>query len=135
MIAYLDASALVKLFREETGSDRLREFVRDCEIVTSEIAMTEVLRAVRRESGQLADAMGDLIERAIASMEELLLIMPETAMLVRAGLLEGDHLGSLDAIHVAAAAGLGAVDVFVTYDMRQAAAASLAGLTTASPGA
>lgn len=135
MIAYVDASALVKLFREEAASAQLREFLRDCEVVASEIAITEVLRAVRREAAVVGDVLGDLIERAIASLEEVLLIIPEAAMLVRAGLLEGDHLGSLDAIHIATAAGLGEVDVFVTYDDRQAAAAKLAGLVVASPGA
>jgi predicted nucleic acid-binding protein len=134
VIAYVDASALVKLIRDEAASDQLREYLGDCEVVASEIAITEVLRAVRREAGVVGDALGDLIERAISSMEEVLLIIPETAMLVRAGLLEGDRLGSLDAIHVATAAGLGEVDVFVTYDDRQAAAARLAGLVVASPG-
>jgi predicted nucleic acid-binding protein len=53
---------------------------------------------------------------------------------VRAGAIEGSFLRSIDAIHIATAQGLGDVDVFVTYDERQAAAARLAGFRTISPG-
>lgn len=45
------------------------------------------------------------------------------------------HLRSLDAIHVMTALNLEAIEAFMTYDKRQAAAARLAGLPTVSPGA
>jgi len=48
--------------------------------------------------------------------------------------LEGAHLRSLDAIHIATAVEVGGVDVFVTYDERQAAAARIAGFRTIAPG-
>ena len=57
----------------------------------------------------------------------------EAETLVRAGRYEGS-MRALDAIHVASAEAVGAVDVFVTYDERQAAAARLAGLRTIAPG-
>lgn len=135
MIAYLDASAIVKLARRERESDDLRAFLMGCDIVSSEIAATEVLRAVRRDAGDSSSTLGDLLERSMIAMEQFSLIMVRTATLVRAGLLEGMHLRALDAIHVATATSLGGIDIFVTYDERQAASARLAGLTTISPGA
>jgi predicted nucleic acid-binding protein len=78
--------------------------------------------------------LGDLLEKIMIAMEEMVLIMVETRTLVRAGALEGSFLRSLDAIHIATAQGLGDVDAFVTYDERQAAAARLAGFRTISPG-
>ncbi|MGI9186946.1 MAG: type II toxin-antitoxin system VapC family toxin [Gaiellales bacterium] len=135
MIAYLDASALVKLLRAEPESDALRTFVRGCDTVSSEIVATEVLRTATREAAGSGSDLGELIEGAMVVMEEVVLIMARTATLVRAGLLEGMHLRALDAIHIATATSLGDVDLFVTYDERQAASAQLAGLTTISPGA
>ena len=67
-------------------------------------------------------------------MADVVLIMMQTATIVRAGVIEGMSLRTLDAIHIATAVGLGDVDVFVTYDERQAEAARLAGLRTVSPG-
>jgi predicted nucleic acid-binding protein len=40
----------------------------------------------------------------------------------------------LDAIHVATALHLQPIDAFLTYDVRQAASARLAGLRTVAPG-
>ncbi len=135
MIAYLDASALVKLLRAEVESDALRAFVRGCDTVSSEIVATEVLRIATREAGGSHGELSGLIENAMIVMEEVMLIMVRTATLVRAGVLEGTRLRALDAIHIATAMSLGTVDLFVTYDERQAASARLAGLTTISPGA
>jgi predicted nucleic acid-binding protein len=135
VIAYLDASALVKLTRDEPESAVLRGFVSDCDTVSSEIVATEVLRAVQRQAGDDDERRGDLIEGAMTAMSETVLVMARTATLVRAGLVGSQHLRALDAIHIATAIDLRDVDVFVTYDARQAAAASIAGLTVASPGA
>ena len=134
VIAYLDASAIVKLVRRETGSDGLREFLRACDLVASEVAVTEVLRAVMREASVVGQSTGELLERALSAMEELVLIVAQTTTFVRAGLLDGAHLRSLDAIHIATAVEVGGVDVFVTYDERQAAAVRIAGFRTIAPG-
>ncbi len=134
VIAYLDASAIVKLVRRETGSDGLREFLHTCDLVASEVAVTEVLRAVMREASVVGQSTGELLERALSAMEELVLIVAQTTTFVRAGLLDGAHLRSLDAIHIATAVEVGGVDVFVTYDERQAAAARIAGFRTIAPG-
>ena len=135
MIAYLDASAVVKLMLQEPETDELRSFVRGCEPVSSEIVVTEVLRAAQRGPISDAAARGDLVESAMGAMEELTLVMAQTSTFARAGMIDGHHLRSLDAIHIATAQGIDCVDIFVTYDDRQAAAARLAGFATISPGA
>ena len=104
-------------------------------MVSSDVALTEVTRTARRIASEIpANALGDLLEKTMIAMEEMVLIMVETRTLVRAGAIEGSFLRSIDAIHIATAQGLGDVDAFVTYDERQAAAARLAGFRTISPG-
>ena len=68
-----------------------------------------------------AAARGDLVESAMGAMEELTLVMAQTSTFARAGMIDGHHLRSLDAIHIATAQGIDCVDIFVTYDDRQAA--------------
>lgn len=134
-VVYLDSSAIGKLAFDEDGSEVLAEYIDACDVVSSDIALTEVTRTARRIAAELpTNALGDLLEKIMIAMEEMVLIMVETRTLVRAGGLEGSFLRSLDAIHIATAQGLGDVDVFVTYDERQAAAARLAGFRTMSPG-
>jgi predicted nucleic acid-binding protein len=134
-VVYLDSSAIGKLAFEEDGSELLAEYIDSCDVVSSDIALTEVTRTARRIASEYpSNVLGDLLEKIMIAMEEMVLIMLETRTLVRAGALEGSFLRSLDAIHIATAQGLGDVDVFVTYDERQAAAARLAGFRTISPG-
>jgi len=45
---YVDASALVKLVRQEAESDALRAFLEDADLISSELVLTEVPRAIRR---------------------------------------------------------------------------------------
>jgi predicted nucleic acid-binding protein len=134
-VLYLDSSAIAKLAFEEDGSDVLAEYIDSCDVVSSDVALTEVTRTARRIASEIpANSLGDLLEKTMIAMEEMVLIMVETRTLVRAGALEGSFLRSIDAIHIATAQGLGDVDAFVTYDERQAAAARLAGFRTISPG-
>ena len=134
-VVYLDSSAIGKLAFEEDGSELLAEYIDSCDVVSSDIALTEVTRTARRIASEYpSNVLGDLLEKIMIAMEEMVLIMGETRTLVRAGALEGSFLRSLDAIHIATALGLGDVDAFVTYDERQAAAARLAGFRTISPG-
>jgi predicted nucleic acid-binding protein len=134
-VVYLDSSAIGKLAFEEDGSELLAEYIDSCDVVSSDIALTEVTRTARRIASEYpSNVLGDLLEKIMIAMEEMVLIMVETRTLVRAGALEGSFLRSLDAIHIATALGLGDVDAFVTYDERQAAAARLAGFRTISPG-
>ncbi len=45
---YTDASALVKLVRDEPESATLRAFLADADLVSCELALAEVPRAIRR---------------------------------------------------------------------------------------
>ena len=49
---YVDASAIVKLVRDEPESDALRAFLADSDIVSSELVLTEVPRAIRRAAAR-----------------------------------------------------------------------------------
>lgn len=132
---YADASALVKLVREEPESDALRVFLADADIVSSELVLTEVPRAIRRAAARDPRLTLDvLIARAGETLDEVALMPLDRALLLAAGALAEPALRALDAIHVAAAIDLSPLDAFVSYDERQAAAARLAGLRTMSPG-
>lgn len=45
---YVDASALVKLVRDEPESSALRSYLADADLVSCELVLTEVPRAIRR---------------------------------------------------------------------------------------
>lgn len=132
---YADASALVKLVLEEPESAVLREFVDDASLVSSELVLTEIPRAIRRACGHdpRLDELA-LLARAEEVIDVLALVPVDRALLLAAGALAEPALRALDAIHVAAAAGVSPIDAFVSYDERQAAAARLAGLRTMAPG-
>jgi predicted nucleic acid-binding protein len=133
-VLYADASALVKLVRDEAESVALRAFLRDADLVSSELVLTEIPRAVRRAAALEPNLPLDLLlERAGAVIEALALRPLDRALLSGAGALAEPALRALDAIHVASAVQLDPIDAFVTYDERQAAAARLAGLRTMAP--
>lgn len=133
-IFYADASALVKLVREEPESDALRTFVDDADLVSSEIVLTEVPRAIRRAVADDPKLPLDLLlERAGELFETIALLPLDRALLTGAGALDEPVLRALDAIHVTAALTLLPLDAFVSYDERQSAAARLAGLRTVTP--
>ena len=134
-IFYADASALVKLVREEPESGALRTFVADSDLVSSELVLTEIPRAVRRAaSDDPSLPLGLLLERAGALIDAIALRPLDRGLLSGAGALAEAALRALDAIHVVSAVDL-PISAFVTYDERQAAAARLAGLRTMAPGA
>jgi uncharacterized protein len=133
---YLDASALVKLLRDEPESDALRSYVSGADLVASELVLTEVPRAIRRAVSDDPRLVLDvLIARAGETLESVALVPLDRGLLLAAGALAEPALRALDAIHLAAAVDASPIDAFVTYDDRQAAAARLAGLRSISPGA
>lgn len=133
---YADASALVKLVRDEPESQALRTFLADADVVASELVLTEVPRAIRRAAaGDPRLALDLLMARAGEILDAVALLPLDRPMLLAAGALAEPGLRALDAIHVAAAIDASPLDGLVTYDERQAAAARLAGLRTVSPGA
>ncbi|HXE44282.1 MAG TPA: type II toxin-antitoxin system VapC family toxin [Conexibacter sp.] len=132
---YLDASALVKLVREEPESAALRAYLDEVDLVSSELVLTEVPRAIRRAAAHEPALPTDLlIERTAELLEAVALLPLDRPLLAAAGALAEPALRALDAIHVAAAIDLVPIDAFVSYDERQSAAARLAGLRTAAPG-
>ena len=132
---YADSSALVKLVREEPESPALRAFLAEADIVTCELVLTELPRAIRRAAAHDPGLPLDLlIERAGETLEAVALLPLDRPLLLAAGAFAEPALRTLDAIHVAAAVDVSPLDAFVSYDERQAAAARLAGLRTVQPG-
>jgi predicted nucleic acid-binding protein len=132
---YTDASALVKLIRDEPESDALRSFLSDADLVSCELVLTEVPRAIRRAVSHDPRLPLDLLlTRADETLEAVALLPLERELLLVAGAIEEPALRTLDAVHVAAAAAVSPIEAFVSYDERQAAVARLAGLRTVAPG-
>ena len=133
---YADASALVKLVRDEPESHGLRAFLAEADLVSCELVLTEIPRAIRRAAAHDPRMkLNVLLDRAGGVLDAVGLVPLDRALLLAAGALSEPALQALDAIHIAAAVDLAPVDGFVTYDERQAAATRLAGLRTVSPGA
>lgn len=133
---YADASALVKLIRDEPETPALRVFLADADIVTCDLVLTEVPRAVRRAAALDRSLPVDvLLSRTEELLEAVARLALEPELLAAAGTLAEPSLRALDAIHVAAAASVAPIDAFVSYDERQSAAGRLAGLRTIAPGA
>jgi uncharacterized protein len=134
-VFYADASALVKLVWDEPESEALRALLADADVVSTELTLTEIPRAVRRAAYDDPGLPLDLLlERAGALLEAVALRPLDRPLLLAAGALDEPALRALDAIHVASAIDLDAIETFVTYDERQAAAARLAGMRTMAPG-
>jgi len=132
---YADASALVKLIRDEAESGALRAYLEGADLVSSELVLAEIPRAARRAAALDPELPLELLlDRAGQLVDAVALRPVDRALLAGAGALAEPALRALDAIHVAAAVALHPIDAFVTYDERQAAAARLAGLRTTAPG-
>jgi uncharacterized protein len=142
-VIYLDSSALVKLVRLEGGSGALQEWLdeRADELqVTSELARTEVVRAIHRaahtDRGELIDgaALTEQLGEAADVLAAVAQIAIDQDVLDRAGELSSPMTRTLDAIHLVSAAGWDSPDVqFVTYDQRLATEARDAGMIVAAP--
>lgn len=124
---YADSSALVKLVLTEPESRSLRDYIEDRRLVTSEIALVEVVRAEK-----VADPPASPIASAISLFDRIELVAVTRDLLRRAAELTSERLRSLDAIHLATALEL-EPDELVAYDQRLLEAAQAAGLRTASP--
>ncbi len=132
---YADASALVKLVLDESESDALRSFLTDAAIVSCDLVLAEIPRAVRRAASLDPELpRATLLSRASELLEAIALRPLDRDLVLEAGAIEEPAVRTLDAIHVAAAIMLAPLDAFLTYDERQGAAARLAGLRTVAPG-
>jgi predicted nucleic acid-binding protein len=127
-VAYLDASALVKLALVEAETEALLEALpRWRRRTSSRLVVVEVLRAVRRRDAAAEPVARDLLARTP-------LIAVGDRVLAAAIQLRPASLRALDAIHLASALRLGGqVAAFVSYDARQLEAAEALGLPVASP--
>ena len=125
---YLDSSAIVKLVaREPETAELVQALNEDPEIVSSEIAWTEVVIATRRAGRSTA--------RAERILDGIALVPVDGALLRDAATLGPRELRTLDAIHLATALSLRPdVGRMITFDVRQARAASALGLGVWTPG-
>lgn len=132
---YLDSSAIVKLIVREPESEALQARIRGGAIVSSELALTEVPRAIWRvrigRRGTEQEALRHATQR---TLEALALVPLERSALIAAGTLPPAPLRALDAIHIVAALTI-ADDLacFVTYDRRQQEGVEAAGLPLGAP--
>ena len=126
---YLDSSAIVKLVLREPETAELVKAIRaDPDVVSSHIAWTEVVIATRRAGRSTAR-----VERIL---DGIALVPVDDAILRGAATLGPKDLRTLDAIHLATALSLRPdLTTVVTYDVRQAEAASAQGLDVLTPGA
>lgn len=125
-LAYVDSSALVKLTAGEPEADALREALAGREVVASDLAWVEVMRATRRAGADEESAHAVLAEVRPVALTE--------AVVARAAALDPPALRTLDAIHLASALILGEdIAAIVTYDRRLADAAAGAGLRVEAP--
>lgn len=126
-LAYVDASAMVKLVVPETASAAmLRWYVEAERLATSRLGIIETTRAAVRHPHD-----ADHLRFVLGSIEVVEL---DRTIANRAAAVGPDYLRALDAIHLATALELGDdVAWFVTYDDRLAGAARAAGLEVIRP--
>lgn len=130
MIHYIDTSALVKLVVTEDETSALRSWVAttDTELVSADLARTELVRAVRRTAP-------DRVVQARAVLESLTLVSVTRSAFDAAARLDPTILRTLDALHLAVALDLGDdLSGIVTYDDRLADAARTHGISVLAPG-
>jgi uncharacterized protein len=126
-LAYVDASAFVKLFLLEPESEALSVATDSWQLASSALLEVEAVLAVRRRE---PDA-----ETTVRAMLQGLDLIDIDADIRRAAAdVANPHLRSLDAIHVATALSLGDhIGAFFAYDQRLIAAAQAHGLTVSVP--
>lgn len=128
-VAYLDASAAVKLLVEEPETAALRLRISAwSKRASAALLRVELLRTIKRAG------LPRLTEHARLELGRIYLIALDDGLLERAAEMEPPTVRSLDAIHLAAALGLGAdLGAVVTYDARMSEAAQALGLPVIAP--
>lgn len=126
-LAYVDASALVKLILDEVDAGAMRRwYVEADRIACSVIGAIETRRAVARKVERSERV--DLVLRSVVTLEVDAVVTATASRVMPIG------LRTLDAIHIATALALGSeLDAFVTYDDRLADAARAVGLPVVRP--
>jgi predicted nucleic acid-binding protein len=129
MAFYLDTSAVAKLVVREDETVALARWLRrhELEVVSSDLARTELLRLARRAAPQ---AVG----RARLVLDSLTVLTLPTETFERAAVVEPPELRSLDALHLAGALQLGdSLEGIVSYDERLRHAATVLGIPVIAP--
>ncbi len=125
-IAYLDASAIVKLVLDEPDSLTLLRWYHESErVATSRVGVVETRRAASRRDGDPA--------QLAAVIERLEVFELDSDIDRRASAIGPSSLRTLDAIHLATALSIPGLGSFVTYDDRLAEAARNIGLPVVRP--
>lgn len=127
---YLDSSAIVKFVVAEPESAALAAWRAaldpDDVLITCELAVAEVLRAVGRVGGDL--------DVALVHLDALEQLVMDRDLMVAAGQLEPLAVRTLDAVHLSAASAAGQeLAGIVTYDARMSDAARQLGLACLAP--
>jgi uncharacterized protein len=127
----MDSSAVVKLAVREKETRAIVRWRTELDpadvLMTCELAVAEVVRAVRRVEGD--------VDVALAQLDSLDQLVMDRDLVLVAGNLDPLDLRSLDAIHLAAALAAGhELAGVVTYDARMAMAARDLGLVPFAPG-
>lgn len=141
---YLDSCALVKLIIDEKETPALKRFLdgRRSEMVSCQLALTEVIRVVRRSCQDAqrrltvdSEILATRLELASALLDRIDLVVVDRGIFIAAASFKDDpFVGSLDAIHLASAQTIGpALTAFVTYDRMLSRAAAGAGLPLEQP--
>jgi predicted nucleic acid-binding protein len=126
-LAYLDASAFVKLVLDEPESKPLDLALDDWRWTSSALLEVEATRTIRRRDASRLDAL-----RALLGAVRIVEIDADVRRVAAA--LPDTTLRSLDAIHLATALSLGErCGTIFAYDDRLAAAARAHGLTVTVP--
>ncbi|GAA1662328.1 type II toxin-antitoxin system VapC family toxin [Fodinicola feengrottensis] len=142
---YVDSCALVKLVITEKETAALQAYLADRqdEVVTSDLAVTEVIRVVRRscyDTQRNLRVDPEVLDERLAAAADLLdhidRVTVDTDTFISAGMYADDpYVGSLDAIHLVCAQEIGpALTSFVTYDRTLAQAARRSGFPVDQPG-
>ena len=108
MIAYLDSSALVKLYIQEPGSSEVRALINEARIVaTSRVACIEVRAGFARklrEGGLLQEEHSQVVENFKEDWEKYFVVeVSEDVARLGGRLVEKHPLRGFDAIHLASA--------------------------------
>jgi len=128
---YLDSSAIVKFAVIEPESAAMAAWRADLDpedvVMTCELAVAEVVRAVRRVDGD--------VDVALAHLDSLEQVVMDRDLMLAAGGVHPPGIRTLDAIHLAAAVAAGEeLGAVITYDARMADAARALGLIALAPG-
>jgi len=129
---FLDTSAFAKLYVQELGSQKVVDLLADAdEIAVSVICLPELIstlsRLVRENNLKLEEFL-KIKSKALADLEDALIVQLGSSVLLDSILLlESNPLRAMDAIHIACAKAI-EVELFVSADHRQLAAAKKSGL-------